>query len=323
MKLIDTGFSMLANLGGFRKRLFQSLPRDEVIFAQEASDIIGRRIMLKTPTLVTRFGTSENNTILNFLETNLHHSKKIIDRLYAKVNGLRTEWDPNVIKLLCNNAGVFPNDIKIMEKYAHASLDLLPEIDLLIFWGYVLGESYLRNKYAPNANLINQKALEPYLLKKPWSRFLKGLKVLVVHPFADTIQKQYLKREEIFNNPDILPEFDLKTIRAVQSLGGNHSGFENWFVALDSMKNNIRNTEFDVCIIGAGAYGMHLSAYVKKLGKIAIHMGGSTQLLFGIKGDRWDKYVPEVSKLYNSSWVRPSDDEKPLIYSAIENGCYW
>ena len=51
--------------------------------------------------------------------------------------------------------------------------------------------------------------------------FLRGKKVLVIHPFAETIQHQYeQKRTLLFKNPDVLPEFQLETIKAVQSLGG-------------------------------------------------------------------------------------------------------
>ena len=43
--------------------------------------------------------------------------------------------------------------------------------------------------------------------------------VLVVHPFAETIQKQYLRKEFIHKDSRILPDFDLQTIKAVQTIG--------------------------------------------------------------------------------------------------------
>ena len=45
--------------------------------------------------------------------------------------------------------------------------------------------------------------------------------------------------------------------------------------------------DFDTAIIGCGAYGFPLAAKLKAAGKQAFHMGGATQLLFGIKGSRW------------------------------------
>ena len=74
--------------------------------------------------------------------------------------------------------------------------------------------------------------------------------------------------------------------------------------------------------VGAGAYGLPLAYHAKKLGKKAIQLGGPTQILFGIKGKRWDDH-DVISKLYNSYWVRPSADETPSNYKAVEEGCYW
>ena len=42
--------------------------------------------------------------------------------------------------------------------------------------------------------------------------------------------------------------------------------------------------DFDVALIGCGAYGFPLAAKLKTAGKQAIHLGGVLQALFGIKG---------------------------------------
>ena len=51
-------------------------------------------------------------------------------------------------------------------------------------------------------------------------------------------------------------------------------------------------------------------------------MSGATQLLFGIKGRRWDTH-PQISKLYNPAWVRPAPAEQPTNKQAVEGGSYW
>ena len=88
------------------------------------------------------------------------------------------------------------------------------------------------------------------------------------------------------------------------------------------MKHRIAEKEFDVAIIGAGAYGFPLAAYVKSLGKQAIQMSGATQILFGIRGKRWDEH-PLISKFYNDSWVRPLKSETPPEIKKVEGGSYW
>ena len=78
--------------------------------------------------------------------------------------------------------------------------------------------------------------------------------------------------------------------------------------------------DFDICLLGCGAYGFPLAAHVKRLGKKAVHIGGALQLLFGIKGRRWDR---EFSSIYNDAWVRPEENEKPRNANSVEGGCYW
>ena len=50
------------------------------------------------------------------------------------------------------------------------------------------------------------------------------------------------------------------------------------------MKSQMDQTDYDIALIGCGAYGFPLAAHAKRMGKQAIHMGGSLQLLFGIRG---------------------------------------
>ena len=83
--------------------------------------------------------------------------------------------------------------------------------------------------------------------------------------------------------------------------------------------------DFSIAIIGCGAYGFPLAAKLKRVGKQAVHLGGATQLFFGIKGRRWEtessyKYV---QRFLIDFWVYPDYNEKPKRASEVENGCYW
>jgi hypothetical protein len=152
--------------------------------------------------------------------------------------------------------------------------------------------------------------LEPYYDANPWTEVLSGKKVLVIHPFAQTIEDQYKKRHLLFNDQRILPQFQLKTLKAVQTIANSNADFKNWFDAINNMKKQISECDFEIAIIGCGAYGLPLAAHVKRLGKKAFHLGGATQILFGIKGKRWET-IPEVSKLMNDYWVRPNQTRRP------------
>ena len=161
----------------------------------------------------------------------------------------------------------------------------------------------------PSVQRIPLPCIEPYLGRMPWSQVLENKKVLVIHPFAASITSQYEKREKLFRDKNILPSFELSTLQAVQSAGSNTVDFDNWFDALESMQTKIKNMDFDVAIIGAGAYGLPLASHVKSIGKQAVHLGGATQMLFGIYGQRWLN-DPLRKPFINEHWVRPLPSEK-------------
>lgn len=167
-------------------------------------------------------------------------------------------------------------------------------------------------------------SLEPYLHTNPWSIVLENKKILVIHPFNKTIESQYNnKREFLFSDERVLPIFkSLETIKAVQTIAGNATSFNDWFEALEYMKSEIDKKDFDIAIIGCGAYGFPLAAHVKRIGKKAIHLGGATQMLFGIKGKRWIEN-PKFTSIINKHFVLPSEEDKVVDAEKVENGCYW
>lgn len=198
-------------------------------------------------------------------------------------------------------------------------LDDIKQIDILASWRQ---EDARLATHFPDAKIMQLRDLEPWHHAAPWSMALAGKKVLVIHPFSETIKKQYTKHRLIFSDRNVLPDFELLTLRAVQSIGGTNVPYATWFDALDFMCNKINDSDFDIAIIGAGAYGLPLASFVKSIGKKGVHMGGATQLLFGIKGKRWDKQAL-LTGLYNEHWVRASQDERPGNFRSVEKGCYW
>jgi hypothetical protein len=264
------------------------------------------RYKSKEGVMISRFGSAELEAVINYLEIK---------------NNSALVWDDKVKKDIYVSAGVFPISEPILERFSETYLKSIQNIDILGVW-YLREEDKIIKDYCPNAYLAELGALEPYYFKFPWSRVLKGKKILVVHPFEKSIKKQYSIRERLFKNERVLPDFELKTFKSVQSFAYNEVEFKDWICALDWMKKEISSIDFDVAIIGCGAYGLPLAAYIKELGKVSIHMGGATQLLFGIKGKRWNAF-PAVLKMYNNYWANPLPEETPDSASSVEGGCYW
>ncbi|MBC7535650.1 MAG: hypothetical protein H7258_08160, partial [Ferruginibacter sp.] len=230
-------------------------------------------------------------------------------------------WNEHHKQVLCDVSGFFPFTQPNMDQFCKTYLEFIKNIDVLGVWR--VGEENVADLFNEHIQLINLPAIEPYYFATPWSSALKGKKVLVISPFTESIKKQYEKRTLLFANKEMLPDFELLTITAVQTVAENTEGFTDWFEALESMYAQIAKMEFDVAIIGAGAYGMPLANFIKmKMGKIAIHMGGATQLLFGIKGKRWDSF-PSIKAMYNEHWINPSEAERPAGLDKVEGGSYW
>lgn len=282
----------------------------QILFGQAGQDCIGKLISKNAPLLVSRLGVVELSCL----------------RYYLEKRGRKKRAYSRKIKLfMSNNAGYFPVDDKSLDAFSDIYLDQLKQVDVMGVW-FNQYEDVICNTYCRDAALVDLNCLEPFRFTTPWSKRLKGRKVLVVHPFVESIQLQYFeKRRFLFADPDILPDFELRTVKAVQSIAGSKVEFATWFDAYQYMCDEIARVDFDICLIGAGAYGLPLAAFVKSLGKQAIHMGGATQLLFGIKGKRWEEHehADSTAKLFNEHWVRPLESETPTNKDIVDKGCYW
>ena len=286
---------------------------------QSAQDKIFERLKSFSPCMISRFGSVELQAITRCLA---HREKSFLKRIKNYLNASQDffYYEKHIFSELENNAGFFPSNEQTIEKFSELYLSIIKDIDILGSW--LTSENYIKFFFSSDIVRIPLGHLEPYGFENPWSRILEGKKVLVVHPFEKSIQAQYKNRERLFDNPSVLPRFELTTIKAVQSIAGTKTNFDSWFSALEYMKNKIASTNFDIAIIGAGAYGMPLASFVKQIGKKAVHLGGATQILFGIRGKRWDS-MDSFQKFFNENWIYPISEERPTQYENVENGCYW
>ncbi len=309
--------------GGYK---LPALEREED--PDKVSDMIYNLLESDKPCMIARYGATELSAIVNYLGVS---DKKTSCIKYIKGQCTQWWWDERVFNRMQTWSGFFPPTPEKISQFCELMLEDSKEVDILGSW--IANESYV-SSYCSNASRVKLMLLEPFWSSKPWSRVLANKRVLVVHPFADTILSQYEKREHLFSNKDTIPTFkSLEVIKAVQSLGGDSNGHSDWFSALEYMKAEIDKCEYDICIIGAGAYGFPLAAHVKQQGKQGFHIGGALQLLFGIRGNRWENPSYGVKKwglshsqysnLVNEYWVKPSDNDRPVVADKVEGACYW
>lgn len=295
----------------------------------KASEMIYNLLMADKPCMIARFGSTELSALVNCLGVNSkHHS------ILKYIKGEQPEWwwNQKIMNQMQQWSGFFPPTPENMQRFGDLMMEDMKELNLLGCW--VKNEAWFA-KDLKNAQRVHLRLLEPFWANKPWTYCLKDKNVVVVHPFTEDILSQYTNnRTLLFSNPDMLPEFaSLRTVKAVQSLGGEDNGFKDWFEALKWMEDEIDKKDYDVCLIGCGAYGFPLAAHVKRQGKKGVHLGGALQLLFGIRGKRWENPSYGVKEwgipygsylsLMNKYWVRPRENGRPKNANQVEGGCYW
>jgi hypothetical protein len=285
---------------GIKKLLYKNpLEGDQV------SELIQEKFSSTEPMMIARFGSTEIKAIL-----------------YPYIPYLfRILFKKRILNNMDILSGFFPSNDASIRRFSKMMIEDMKLLDILGSWR--IEERFLEKHY-PKAKRVKLSNLEPYLQNLPWSIALQNKKVLVIHPFNETIEIQYqTNRKKLFRNPDVLPVFQsLQTIKAVQTIAGQTSEYKDWFDALDYMKTEIDKKDFDIAIIGCGAYGFPLAAHVKRLGKKAIHLGGPTQMLFGIKGKRWIDN-PNFNEIINEHFVFPNDSERVPNANKVEGACYW
>ncbi len=274
----------------------------------EINEIISQCILHKKPLLIARFGSTEANAIVETISIKL---------------GFRKKYSCQCLENMVKNSGFFPNNYELLNRFGEENILVSKCIDILGYWNFFFSDYLLKYICNSKCKITNLRNLEPYCSNIPWSLSLKSKNVVVIHPFKKTIENQYKRRNLIWKDKNVLPDFNLRVVKAVQTIAYEKDDrFNTWFDALEYMYAETMKEDFDVAIIGCGAYGLPLAAKIKKAGKIAIHLGGATQLLFGIKGRRWDDKT-YINQYYNEYWVRPSIEDMPKNANMVENGCYW
>lgn len=322
MKLFNLARKVYAKSFGLYKYKHPIVCNDPVSTNQKIYDLL----MSEKPCMIARFGSNEIECTV-FGKNRIYHKRDFVNYMRGKSD---IWWYPdNIVNKMRFNAGFFSPSAEQFDLFAQEMMTAMPQVDILGSW--CKEEAYFEKELS-NALFVNLELLNPLWgsSSEPWTTALKDKKILVVHPFTDTIKKQYNNyRTMIHKDSRILPPFKLETIKSVQSITGMKPGdFGNWFDALHYMENEIDKHDYDICIIGCGAYGFLLAAHCKRSGKKAIHLGGATQLLFGIKGKRWEDpnygfNGTSYSSFITPYWVRPSTEETPIQSEAIEGGCYW
>jgi len=152
---------------------------------------------------------------------------------------------------------------------------------------------------------------------------------------VESIRCQLGRRDLLFpHSPDILPHFTVKYVKSFQCIGEQPLPHRDWN---ETMQATMRLVDavghFDVALIAAGSYGLPLAVYCKTVKSAsAIVVGGSLQILFGLRGMRWDSLYPtgfkhptystngSIQTMYNKNWMYPLRQDTVINPERIEHG---
>lgn len=288
--------------------------------AAEIFNCIQTALQKKEGALIGRNGTIE-------LET-------LFFRLYG--SSPNQPYPMSISRRIELHAGIWPSSKQSLDKWVFQMTESIRLCDVLVAGWYEPlkeAERKLLDKTNTIAPRIPLRSLEPYYVEpdKRWTNLLAGQRVAVVTSFAQTVNEQIEKREEVwpsFTDSLLPPTVEWVPIQTgyapilAQGRCGWSSDITSWDVAVSSVVKQVVESKASIVLIGCGGLGMLIGVECKKRGIIAVVLGGATQVLFGIKGQRWSNHSV-ISQLWNEAWTWPKQSETPQGASEVEGACYW
>jgi len=219
------------------------------------------------------------------------------------------------------NAGVYYGDRP--DEWGEAFIQAMQNLDYALTWMPNKTDDWCWDQYKPDVKRFDSfEGLEPFVFGKDgWHYSLANKKVLCVSPFSETVQHQSKNFGSIWKGAEI-GEVVTVTSPHSDALTGSRPP-KIWQDKYRDMTDQIDELDFDFATVGCGGLSLLICNYIKNMGKPCVHLGGGNQILYGIRGRRWDDGFKDYDWYGTEYWVRPTGSEVPLNYKAVEGGCYW
>jgi hypothetical protein len=277
-----------------------------------------------------KIGTSEFNTICFY-------------RLRLQQPESPPPYPNKIVYQIFVNAGLWASTMgrdETIDTWAKAMIEAVGQLDAVVAWNpmYPQQEDMFLREYARDIPRICSRALEPYYTpKNQYTLAMVAGSIAVVSPFADSITTQVGQLDKIFPADGLGGQMwsPQQTFIPIQAPYGPSMTPEkqdlSWspeiliegpLSAVQHIANKVQASGARYAFVGMGCLSLLVVAELKKRGIIALHTGGATQIMFGVKGERWT-YHNVISKLFNEHWCRPTEKETPSNADRVEGACYW
>jgi hypothetical protein len=284
---------------------------------EEGGRMLKARILTGVPFIAGKLGTSEFDALQWFI-----------------THPAGSAFPLHIQKNMKINAGLFGTEC--IKEWCIYMLEHLAMMDEIVMWNPIapIQERYFIEERCPSIKkYLPLRALEPFYQKEEencWSLAVGSF--CVVSPFKESIESQWQKRDGLFPYP-LFGETNFHGVVRVgysplicavgESCAWPQSVLEEgWFSAVLSVVEECVAKNVDFVFVGAGALSLPICFELKKRGISAIHTGGGTQIIFGLKGQRWLSHTG-ISGFFNPSWAHPLRKEIPSGAERIEGGCYF
>lgn len=303
-----------------RNRVFPLLP-DSIV-----NETIKEHIQNRNPFSIGKVGQIEAETVT------LYHNLSTEET--ETFGTVRKQYPPRIRTQIYENAGVFPNDrdgigaFSRLYQHAMSSCDILSVSYPWLVQGW--GEQICLSRGSKTNQLSCRiSATEPFFVNEPFTKEFADKKVTVISPFVDSFKKQLKNRKNIWGPlaDNLLPATtQWRFIKSPLSAGIVPPVDTDWVSMIQRLTQECfpenREDWPDIVLSGFGPGGLCICQEAKERGRIGISMGGGLQILFGVRGKRWDSNE-KFQKFFNKHWVRPSRIESPKDHTKVEQGCYW
>lgn len=240
-------------------------------------------------------------------------------------------------------SGIFPHTHEFCrDKYYPKIDESLQNVDAIGHPGISsksFSEKFKQRYLSGKISYTECRFLDPIFIlnySDPWTKYLKGKKVLVVNSSASSIEKQWDNIDNIWGDKrELICPFELvEVIRspfAPSVCGGDifygDKKINDWVESSEMLCDLIDDVDFDIALIGCGAYAPVLASYIRSKNKSVITTCGATQLFFGVKGRRWSENRTEHQKIFDDNWIFPIEEDLPTNLKYIESfeggHAYW
>ena len=221
------------------------------------------------------------------------------------------------------NAGVYTPDLNSFRDWCKSYLNSVKELTGILGWcPGQLDIKILESMKLPSPYVFDSfEELEPFTSgENGWHYSLKGKTVLCVSPFPDTVRAQARRYSSIWKGAEIGQIVTAKSPYPSPLTGQSPTP---WDKKLKLITDQIDKLDFDFATVGCGGLSLMVCSHIKSMGKPCVHLGGGNQILYDIRGKRWDGGFSKYDWYGTKHWIRPLEHEVPVGKNMVEGGCYW